>query len=71
MINIDDLKWNYLEGNGDFRSDEVKKLRDQSDLIITNPPFSQAREFIRHLIDKKIDYQVILRVELLVKQLLW
>ncbi len=25
-INFDDLKWNYLEGDGDFRSEEVKKL---------------------------------------------
>ncbi|MBE6360698.1 MAG: DNA methyltransferase [Treponema bryantii] len=54
-INIDDLKWNYLEGNGDFRSDEVKKLRDQADLIITNPPFSLFREFVGWIMeaDKK------------------
>lgn len=54
-INIDDLKWNYLEGNGDFRSDEVKKLRDQADLIITNPPFSLFREFVAWIMeaDKK------------------
>ena len=54
-INIDDLKWNYLEGNGDFRSDEVKKLRDQADFIITNPPFSLFREFVAWIMetDKK------------------
>ena len=45
-INIDDLKWNYLEGDGDFRSDEVKKLRDEADIIITNPPFSLFREYV-------------------------
>ena len=45
-INIDDLKWDYLDGDGDFRSDEVKKLRDESDIIITNPPFSLFREFV-------------------------
>ena len=39
-IDVEDLEWNYLEGDGDFRSPEVKKLRDQSDIIITNPPFS-------------------------------
>ena len=44
-INVDDLEWDYLDGDGDFRSDEVKKLRDQADIIITNPPFSLAREF--------------------------
>ncbi len=48
-INIEDLKWNYLEGDGDFRSEEVRKLRDESDIIITNPPFSLFREFITWL----------------------
>ena len=45
-IDIDDLKWEYLKGDGDFRSDEVKKLRDEADVIITNPPFSLFREFL-------------------------
>ncbi|TMM58781.1 DNA methyltransferase [Maribacter algarum] len=45
-IDIEDLEWNYLEGDGDFRSEEVKKLRDEADIIITNPPFSLFREFI-------------------------
>lgn len=29
------------------------------DLVITNPPFSQVREFIRHLVDQKIDFIII------------
>lgn len=45
-IDIDDLEWHYLEGDGDFRSPEVCKLRDESDIIITNPPFSLFREFV-------------------------
>jgi len=45
-IDIDDLRWDYLEGDGDFRSEEVKKLRDEADFIITNPPFSLFREFL-------------------------
>lgn len=45
-INIDDLEWNYLKGDGDFRSSEIKKLRDEADIIITNPPFSLFREFL-------------------------
>lgn len=45
-INIDDLKWNYLEGDGDFRSKEVCKLRNEADIVITNPPFSQFRDFL-------------------------
>lgn len=38
-VDIDDLKWNYMDGDGDFRSDEVKRLRDEADIIVTNPPF--------------------------------
>jgi hypothetical protein len=54
-INVDDLEWSYLEGDGDFRSEEVKKLRDEADIIITNPPFSLFRDFLGWLIenDKK------------------
>ena len=44
-IDIDDLEWHYLEGDGDFRSPEVCALRDESDIIVTNPPFSLFREF--------------------------
>lgn len=54
-INFNDLEWTYLEGDGDFRSDEVKKLRDEADIIVTNPPFSLFREFVAWIFeaDKK------------------
>ena len=45
-IDIDDLEWHYMEGDGDFRSKEVCKLRDEADIIVTNPPFSLFREFV-------------------------
>ena len=45
-INVDDLEWHYLTGDGDFRSAEIKSLRDESDIIITNPPFSLFRDFL-------------------------
>ena len=35
-IDYDDLEWRYLEGTGDFQSDEVKALRDEADIIVTN-----------------------------------
>lgn len=50
-ININDLEFDYLDGDGDFKSDEIKKLRDESDIIITNPPFSLLREFLAWLIE--------------------
>lgn len=50
-IDIEDLKWEYLEGDGDFRSEEVKRLRDESDIIATNPPFSLFREFLAWIME--------------------
>ena len=44
-INVQDLEWRYLEGDGDFRSNEIRRLRDEADIIITNPPFSLAESF--------------------------
>ena len=50
-IDLNDLQWDYLEDDGDFRSDEVKRLRDEADIIITNPPFSLFREFLAWIVD--------------------
>ena len=50
-IDINDLEWQYLEGDGDFRSKEIKKLQDEADIIVTNPPFSLFREFVVWLMD--------------------
>lgn len=49
------MQWDYLEGDGDFRSDEVTALRDEADIIVTNPPFSLFREFLAWIVaaDKK------------------
>ena len=58
-IDVDDLKWEYLEGDGDFRSEEVKKLRDEADVIITNPPFSLWREFLAWILEGKKKFLII------------
>ena len=50
-IDHDDLEWDYLEGDGDFRSEEVTKLRDEADIIVTNPPFSLFREFFAWIME--------------------
>ena len=44
-----------LETNGDFRSPECIELLQESDIVVTNPPFSLFREYIAQLIeyDKK------------------
>lgn len=55
VIDYDDLEWRYLDGDGDFRSDEVRALRDEADIIVTNPPFSLFRDFVNWIFeaDKK------------------
>ena len=58
-INVDDLQWQYLEGDGDFRSPEISKLRDQADFIITNPPFSLFREFLLWIMHAKKQFVII------------
>lgn len=50
-IDVNDLEWKYLKGDGDFRSAEVKALRDEADVIITNPPFSLFREFLAWILE--------------------
>lgn len=54
-IDVNDLEWTYLKGDGDFKSNEIKKLRDEADIIITNPPFSLFRDFLAWIVeaDKK------------------
>lgn len=58
-IDINDLEWQYLKGDGDFRSKEVTKLRDEADIIITNPPFSLFREFVAWLMDSEKQFIII------------
>jgi len=48
-----------LRENGDFRSDECKELLDESDVVITNPPFSLFREFVSLLEEKNKKYLLI------------
>lgn len=58
-VDINDLKWEYLEGDGDFRSQEVKKLRNEADIIITNPPFSLFREFFDWIFEANKKFLII------------
>lgn len=59
VINVDDLEWQYLKGDGDFRSKEIQTLRDEADIIITNPPFSLFREFLVWIVEAKKQFALI------------
>ena len=59
VINVDDLEWGYLEGDGDFRSTEITALRDKADIIITNPPFSLFRDFLAWIVEANKKFVII------------
>ncbi len=48
-----------LEGDGDFRSYECVKILEQCDIVVTNPPFSLFREYIKQLSDYQKDFLII------------
>jgi len=48
-----------LKQNGDFRSDECIEILKESDMVVTNPPFSLFREFIAQLIEYEKEFVVI------------
>jgi len=52
-------KWAPLKGDGDFRSPECLKLLEQADIVVTNPPFSLFREYMKQLMDHGKQFAVI------------
>ena len=48
-----------LKGNGDFQSDECLKLLSESDIVVTNPPFSKFKEFIKCLFEYEKKFIII------------
>lgn len=66
----DDKYWSWGEstseckadenyGSGDFRSEECLRLMDEADIVVTNPPFSLFRDFIKILMDKGKKFLVV------------
>jgi hypothetical protein len=55
----DKVAWQYLNGDGDFRSEETTKYRDEADIIVTNPPFSLFREFFKWVIEANKSFLVV------------
>ena len=58
-IDVNDLEWTYLKGDGDFKSEEIKKLRDEADIIITNPPFSLFRDFLAWIVEANKKFVIV------------
>ena len=48
-----------LKQNGDFRSEESINLLKESDIVVTNPPFSLFREYVAQLMKYKKKFLII------------
>ena len=48
-----------LNGNGDFRSSECISILNKSDIVVTNPPFSLFREYVKQLSDHDKKFLII------------
>ena len=48
-----------LKGDGDFRSEECVELLKESDVVITNPPFSLWREYVAQLVEYEKKFIII------------
>lgn len=53
LIDVNNVPFDYLKGDGDYASDEVTAFRDEADFIITNPPFSLFRHLFKWLMAAK------------------
>ncbi len=55
----EDIGIKYLQGDGDFRSDECVQLLKQADIVVTNPPFSLFREYVAQLVEYNKKFLII------------
>jgi hypothetical protein len=67
-ISLSDVEWllkndknvaTPLKGDGDFRSKEAVSILKESDIVVTNPPFSLFREFVSQLEEYKKKFLII------------
>ena len=57
--NPEEIGIHYLKGDGDFRSAECIELLKQADIVVTNPPFSLFREYVKQLVDNGKDFIIV------------
>jgi len=56
---LEEIGIGYLKGDGDFRSEECIELLKQSDIVVTNPPFSLFREYVAQLMKYEKKFLII------------
>ncbi len=57
--NPEEIGIKHLKGDGDFRSKECVDLLKESDIVVTNPPFSLFREYVAQLVEYKKKFLII------------
>ena len=57
--NEQDIEVFHLKGDGDFRSRECVELLKQSDIVVTNPPFSLFRKYVASLMEHEKKFIII------------
>ena len=50
-VDNEEISVNELNGDGDFRSEECIEYLKQADVVVTNPPFSLFRQYVKQLMD--------------------
>ena len=50
-VDNEEIIVNELNGDGDFRSEECIEYLKECDVVVTNPPFSLFREYVKQLMD--------------------
>ncbi len=58
-LDADGARAAALVGDGDFRSPEVTDLLRGADVVVTNPPFSQFRDFLKWIMDAGKQFLII------------
>lgn len=59
FIDINDVVAAELNGDGSFMSDESVEELKKCDIVVTNPPFSEFRDFIALLVEYNKDFLVL------------
>ena len=59
QIGLPDYIKTPSEGNGDFRSPECLELLEECDIVVTNPPFSLAKEFIPLIVNSEKQFLIL------------
>lgn len=70
-IGVDSGVQTPLQGDGDFRSEECIELLKQSDIVVTNPPFSLFREYVAQLVEHGKKFLVVGNMNAITYKEIW